>query len=108
MVTISKGKKKTEKHGSFIPQREKYEFPARKSVEESIKKEVKRKVEPVAKEEVKKTFTPGKYIASRTGAKFHAPKCDWAKRIKAGKRVWLKDKAEAKKKGYKQHSCLKK
>ena len=58
-------------------------------------------------EEVKKTFKPGKYIASKTGAKFHAPKCDWAKRVKKKNAVWFNSKEEAKKAGYKADSCVK-
>jgi len=57
---------------------------------------------------VTETFTPGKFIASKTGTVYHAPKCDWAKKISKKNQVWLKDKKEARKKGYKQHSCLKK
>jgi len=56
---------------------------------------------------VKKTFKPGKFVASKTGVKYHSPKCDWAKRINKKNRVWLKDKAEARKKGYKKCSCVK-
>ena len=57
--------------------------------------------------EVKKTFKPGKYIASKTGAKFHAPKCDWAKRVKKKNAVWFNSKEEAKRAGYKADSCVK-
>ena len=60
-----------------------------------------------AEEEVKKTFEPGKYIASKTGAKYHAPKCDWAKKIKKKNAVWFNSKEEAKKAGYKADSCVK-
>ncbi len=56
---------------------------------------------------IKKTFKPGKYVASKTGTKYHSPKCDWAKRISKKNRVWLRDKAEARKKGYKKCSCVK-
>ena len=65
----------------------------------------KEKIEEV--EEVKKTFKPGKYIASKTGSKFHAPKCDWAKKIKKRNAVWFETKEEAKKAGYKADSCVK-
>ena len=58
-------------------------------------------------EEVKKTFMPEKYIESKTGAKYHAPKCDWAKKIKKKNAVWLNSKEEAKKAGYKADSCVK-
>ena len=57
--------------------------------------------------EVSKEFKPGKYVASKTGSKYHAPKCDWAKRIKKSNQVWFNTEAEAKKKGYKADSCVK-
>ncbi len=57
--------------------------------------------------EVKKTFKPGKYIASKTGSKFHAPKCDWAKKIKKSNTVWFESEEDAKKAGYKADSCVK-
>ena len=65
------------------------------------------KKQKVPVEEVKKTFKPGKYIASKTGAKFHAPKCDWAKKVKKRNAVWFDSKEEAKKAGYKADSCVK-
>jgi len=55
----------------------------------------------------KKTFTPGMYIASKTGVKYHAPKCDWAKRIKKSNTVWFDSKDAAKKAGYKKDACVK-
>lgn len=57
---------------------------------------------------VKKTFTPGKFVASKRGSVYHAPKCEWAKKISKNSTVWFKSKDDARKKGYKQHSCLKK
>ena len=69
----------------------------------SIEKE---KVEEVAEEKVEKTFKPGKYIASKTGVKFHAPKCDWAKRVKKKNAVWFNNKEDALKAGYKADSCV--
>lgn len=62
-------------------------------------------VEPV--KSVKTEFEPGKYVASKSGKKFHVPKCDWAKRIKKKSQVWFNDKDEAKKEGYKACSCVK-
>ena len=56
---------------------------------------------------VVETYTPGKYVASKTGSVYHAPKCDWAKKIKENKQVWFDSEKEAKKK-YKPHSCIKK
>jgi len=66
-------------------------------------------IEPADEEksEVTTSFEPGKYLASKTGKKFHIPKCDWAKRIKKKSQVWLNDKDEAKKKGYKACDCIK-
>ena len=58
-------------------------------------------------EPVNKEFQPGKYVASKNAGTYHAPKCDWAKRIKKSNQIWLSDEKEAKKKGYKAHSCLK-
>lgn len=58
-------------------------------------------------EEAKTEYTPGKFVASQTGTTYHAPKCDWAKKIKKRNRVWFDSEKEAEKKGYKKHSCLK-
>ena len=58
-------------------------------------------------EEVTKEFNPGKYVASKTGKKYHTPKCDWAKRIKKSNQVWFDDQEEAKQEGYKSDSCVK-
>ncbi|MBU0615445.1 MAG: hypothetical protein KJ601_05100 [Nanoarchaeota archaeon] len=65
-----------------------------------------KKKEPEFVENVKEEFTPGKYLASKSGKTYHAPKCDWALKIKEANRVWLETDDEAKKKGYKKHSCL--
>jgi glucan phosphoethanolaminetransferase (alkaline phosphatase superfamily) len=61
----------------------------------------------VVKKTVKKTYSPGKFIASKTGVKYHAPKCDWAKKVKKKNAVWFNSKEEAKKAGYKADSCVK-
>jgi len=63
--------------------------------------EVTEEVEPET------SYSPGKFVASKTGANYHAPKCEWAKKIKKANQVWLDSEAEAKKDGYKAHSCLK-
>jgi hypothetical protein len=55
---------------------------------------------------VKKKFTPGKFIASKTGSKFHSPKCDWGKRVLKKNSVWFNSKADAKKAGYKADTCI--
>lgn len=87
----------------------------RKVSEEELHSEVFDSTKPVPeakagekKEEVAKEvkFTPGKYVASKSSNVYHEPKCDWAKKIQAGRRLWFESKEEAKKKGYRQHSCV--
>jgi len=78
--------------------------------EEEIEIEPPKKAEVKSYSEKKKSkteFKPGKFVASKTGSVYHAPKCDWAKKIKEKNRLWLKDKTEATSKGYKKHSCVK-
>ena len=57
-------------------------------------------------ETVHEEFTPGKLIASKFGKTYHAPKCDWALKIKEANRVWFDSDADAKKAKYKKHTCL--
>lgn len=52
------------------------------------------------------THRPGKYLASKTGSSYHAPRCDWAKKIKENNRVWYDTEEEVKKAGLQKHSCL--
>jgi len=59
------------------------------------------------KDKVYKNFEPGKYVASKTGKKFHVPKCEWAKKINPKKMVWFDDKKQAKSKGYGDCNCTK-
>jgi hypothetical protein len=86
--------------------------PKLKELEAKLELEAeKEKVEVVniqTKKAVKKEFKPGKFIASKSGSVYHAPKCDWAKKIAKKNQVWFNTKDQANKKGYKQHSCLKK
>ena len=76
---------------------------------EDIKTETEeKKEEPEEDEDVIRTnFSPGKYIASETGKKYHIPKCDWAKKINKKRIVWFDDKKEARKKGYLPCKCIK-
>lgn len=62
--------------------------------------EVNQKVEAAKTE-----FSPGKYVASKTGKKYHVPKCDWAKKIKENKQVWFNSKDEVK--NYTACNCVK-
>ncbi len=85
--------------------------PKAKEAEGEVRKaEIKVKkvhAEKADNKQVKKTFIPGKFIASITGVKYHAPKCDWAKKIKKKNVVWFNSKEEAKKAGYKKDTCVK-
>src|SRR3989339_724278 len=64
---------------------------------------VRKKEKPVmyeekpAHEEVYTNFEPGKYVASKTGTTYHAPKCEWALKIKKKNQIWFDDEKEAKK-----------
>ncbi len=51
-------------------------------------------------------YSPGKFVASKSSTSYHAPKCEWAEKINKKNRVWFASKEDAKKKGYKAHSCL--
>jgi hypothetical protein len=59
------------------------------------------------KKKPKTKFNPGKYVASKMGSVYHEPKCEWAKKIVAKRRIWFKDKREAQRKKYKAHKCVK-
>ncbi len=74
------------------------------SIEPKRKEAVEEKKEAKA---VEKSFKPGKYIASRTGKKFHAPKCDWAKKVKKENAVWFDSKEDAINAGYNADDCVK-
>jgi hypothetical protein len=70
-----------------------------------------RNYEPMPIEEilpVKKEFSPGKYVASKSGKMYHKPRCDWAKKISRKNLVWFGSEKEAEKEGYSRHWCLKK
>ena len=56
--------------------------------------------------EVNVPYDPGKYVASKNSDYYHAPKCDWAKKIKKERQVWFNNLEEAKKKGYRSHECI--
>jgi len=55
---------------------------------------------------VVKEYSPGKYLASKTGKKYHSPKCDFAKKIPKKNRVWFNSIEDAKKKGYGPCKCI--
>jgi len=59
------------------------------------------------KEKREVQYEPGKYVASKRGSVYHEPRCEWAEKIAEERRVWFKDKKEARKKHYKAHKCVK-
>lgn len=85
-------------------------FSIEKEKMEEAKPESMRAADKAGKKEaenkVEKSFKPGKYIASITGAKFHSPKCDWAKKIRKSNAVWFDNKEDAIKAGYKADECV--
>ena len=65
------------------------------------------KVEVVDIEPVKKVVhSPGKFVASKRSNIYHAPKCEWALKIKKERRLWFENKEDAWEKGLKSHSCV--
>ena len=55
---------------------------------------------------VEKTFSPGKFIASRNANKFHAAKCDWAKKIGIENQIWFNSREEAEAQGLEADKCV--
>lgn len=55
---------------------------------------------------IEKIFTPGKFIASKKANKFHAAKCDWAKRINKSNQLWFNSKEEAIGNGFEADRCV--
>ena len=68
----------------------------------------KKKIKVAKVKEPKKVYSPGKYVASTQGMVFHAPKCEWAKKISRKNKVWFNSKQKAFKLGYEEHDCLEK
>tara|TARA_Y100000034_G_scaffold111449_1_gene144543 strand:- start:512 stop:1033 length:522 start_codon:yes stop_codon:yes gene_type:complete len=54
----------------------------------------------------KATHDPGKFVASSNSNRYHAPKCEWAKKIKEERRTWFTSKQHAWEKGYRAHGCV--
>ena len=55
---------------------------------------------------IAKTFSPGKFIASKKANKFHSPKCDWAKRISKSNQIWFGSRQDAESKGFEADKCI--
>ncbi|MDP3764914.1 MAG: hypothetical protein Q8R04_00220 [Nanoarchaeota archaeon] len=66
------------------------------------------KMEPeeIKEPNIEKTFTPGKFIASKKANKFHIAKCDWAKRISKSNQLWFNSEQEAKAHGFEADQCV--
>ncbi len=62
----------------------------------------------VEEEPVVESHEPGKYVASKTGKKFHVPECGQAKRIKKDRQICFDSEKEAKKEGKTACKCVKK
>ncbi len=62
--------------------------------------------EKAAEPHIEKTFTPGKFVASKKANKFHAAKCDWAKRIDKSNQVWFNSREEAEAQGLEADKCI--
>ena len=77
----------------------KYYYPLKQEIKEEVRQEIKKEQNVVS------TFTPGKFVASRNGSKFHLPKCVWANNINKENQVWFDSKADAELKGYSEHKC---
>lgn len=55
---------------------------------------------------IEKTFTPGKFIASKKAGKFHSPKCDWAKKISKSNQIWFDSREAAEAQGLEADQCV--
>jgi hypothetical protein len=71
------------------------------------KKNIKKSPVKTAKKVVAVEHSPGKFLASSSSNIYHAPKCEWAKKIKKERRVWFSKKEKAWEKGYRAHNCVK-
>ena len=76
---------------------------AKSELKEEVKQEVKSELR--REQNVKATYTPGKFVGSEKGNKFHLPKCVWAANIKKENQVWFDSEEEAIRRGYKKHNC---
>jgi hypothetical protein len=90
-------------------QAEEQAFSQKKAdAEKELAEKIASEAAPAKKVAVKKRFSPGKFVASKTGRQYHKPRCDWANNIKKQNRVWFATEKQAEKKGLTPHWCLKK
>ena len=64
------------------------------------------KMESKEEPKIEKTFTPGKFVASKKANKFHVAKCDWAKRVSKENQIWFNSKEEAVSQGFQADKCV--
>ena len=92
-----------------VPKRAEPAFPehsSRVAAKTGGKSETTKTMPPEKETKVEVKHTPGKYVASTRGTVFHAPKCEWAKKISRNGRVWFNSREEAVEKGFKAHDCV--
>ena len=68
--------------------------------ESKVTKEAEVKEKEETSPEDAEVLTPGKYVASKSGSKYHLPRCGGAKQIKEENKVWFETKEEAEAAGY--------
>ena len=109
---VEKQYDKSKYYYPFVDKKENLDEAAKEEVKQELKPEIKREVKEELKAEqvqagnVSRSFTPGKFVASKKANKFHSPKCDWAQRISKDNQVWFNSKEEAKAKGFEPDRCV--
>ena len=94
-IMLQKERKEVVEEPQYGKSKYYYPFIEKEEVKQEIKKE----------QNVVSTFTQGKFVASKSGSKFHLPKCVWANNINKVNQVWFDSKADAEIKGYSEHKC---
>ncbi len=83
-------------------------FPRKKESKKPVQKQEEQHsmvFDPVETKATSK-HSPGKYVASSKSNIYHAPKCEWAKKIKEDRQTWFTEKEDAWESGYKAHQCV--
>lgn len=76
-------------------------------VRNKLKKKLKKLYAKNQKAEKSHAPGVGRFVASKTGKKYHVPGCDWAAKIGKNNRVFFSDKKDAEKNKYKACDCIK-
>jgi len=82
-------------------------FNLHSKAKKTKKRPAKKNIKTVAKKSSKK-INSGKLVGSKFGKTIHAPKCEWANKIKKSNKVWFRSVDEAKRAKYKPHECVSK